>query len=482
MSAAHIRFSTEILRRLGEELNPSLERGIIELVKNAYDADARECRVVLRDAGSPGGTITVTDDGDGMDQEAIRNGWLVLGSSPKSAGRRTRLGRVPTGSKGLGRLAALRMGHVAELSSFPTSNPREYCHVKIDWDDFERAAVVDDVDIAIDVEPRPDGRKPGTVIEIRNLVTHFGRMDVKRLARGLILLADPFGDDPQGFLPLLESSEYEDLAKLVATRYFVDADFHLISNVDATGFCSASVLDWRGQELFSAKHDEIATDKERRGRPYGCPPSRFDLWVFILTQTNFSTRSSSLAEVREWLSEFGGVHLYENGLRVAPYGNPGNDWLDLNLSRSRSPEERPSTNTSIGRVAVVDSSGMLLQKTDRSGFIETSAFEELRAFAKDSLEWMARRRLEDAERRRAHQRAAAPTAAAHSKETVEKAIAQAPSGVKKKLSAAFESYDRTRDKQVRSLQQEVQLYRTLSTAGITAATFAHESTGNPLKV
>jgi len=40
----------------------------------------------------------------------------------------------------------------------------------------------------------------------------------------------------------------------------------------------------------------------------------------------------------------------------------------------------------------------------------------------------------------------------------------------------------TVDKQFRQYEDEIQLYRTLSTAGITSATFAHESAGNPIKV
>ncbi|MFY9820528.1 MAG: ATP-binding protein [Thermoanaerobaculia bacterium] len=47
---------------------------------------------------------------------------------------------------------------------------------------------------------------------------------------------------------------------------------------------------------------------------------------------------------------------------------------------------------------------------------------------------------------------------------------------------AFEGYKKSRDREVDQLRKEVQLYRTLSTAGITAATFAHESTGNSIKV
>ncbi len=36
------RFSPDILKRLGEELNPSLDQSILELVKNTFDANARE--------------------------------------------------------------------------------------------------------------------------------------------------------------------------------------------------------------------------------------------------------------------------------------------------------------------------------------------------------------------------------------------------------------------------------------------------------
>ena len=79
MASTHIRFSTDILRRLGEELNPSADQGIIELVKNAYDADARHCTIELQNTDEAGGSIRIIDDGRGMDQHAIKDGWLVLG-------------------------------------------------------------------------------------------------------------------------------------------------------------------------------------------------------------------------------------------------------------------------------------------------------------------------------------------------------------------------------------------------------------------
>ena len=118
-TSASLRFSPDILSRLGEELNPSIDQSILELVKNSFDADAKNCTVVLNNTDNIGGAIRISDDGDGMDADAIVNGWLVLGHSSRDPEKRTRLNRVPAGSKGLGRLAALRLGLTAILESRP---------------------------------------------------------------------------------------------------------------------------------------------------------------------------------------------------------------------------------------------------------------------------------------------------------------------------------------------------------------------------
>ena len=95
---------------------------------------------------------------------------------------------------------------------------------------------------------------------------------------------------------------------------------------------------------------------------------------------------------------------------------------------------------------------------------------------------MAVRRLEDAEKRRSQSRAEAPKRASTAKRRVENAIAAAPEETREAIQLAFTSYESSRDREVNVLQREVQLYRTLSTAGITAATFAHESNANPFKI
>lgn len=477
MKKAQFRFSANIIKRLGEELNPSPDQSILELVKNSYDADARSCSVELINIDKKGGTILIEDDGDGMDAQTIVDGWLVLGRSIKSTTRLTRLGRTPAGNKGLGRLAALRLGNIVTLTTVSRKSPKFQSSLKINWSDFDNVDLVDEVNLEI-IEKNNIDEKPGTKILLEDLHTTLNRSEVQKIARSLIMLADPFGADPHGFKPILKTTEFTDLEKLVTNRYFIDAEYHLIANVDKHGRSSAKVVDFLGNELFKATHKEIALSENL----YLCPPTEFDLWAFILDSQTFSTRNSTIKEVKEWLHTFGGVHLYENGLRVTPYGNPGNDWLEMNLARVKSPEERPSTNNSIGKVSVKNSSGLLIQKTDRSGYIESEPFLEIERFAKDALQWMARKRLDQATKRRNKERSESPTLSEKAKEQLKVTIGNIPGKTKKKLKFAFEKYDKAREKEIKSLRNEVQLYRTLSTAGITAGTFAHESAGNPLKV
>ena len=478
MTIAQLRFSTEIVRRLGEELNPTLDKGILELVKNAYDADATECRVELRNTDRPGGSIVVEDDGTGMTADEIANGWLVLGRSSKTPTQRTPFGRVPAGSKGLGRLAALRMGRTASLLTVSRQKLDCLHELVIDWSEFDEVSLVDDYALEIKTNACADGNTAGTKVVIDQLGDGVGRSAVKRLARELILLADPFSDDPKAFRPQLLAPEFEDLELLVHRRYFDDAEYHLRAELQENGEAIAEVKDWKGQILYQAEHRELVSGE----RLYRCPSATFDLWVFILSPDSFSTRRTSMGEVRKWLSEFGGVHFYCNRLRVHPYGGPGDDWLGMNLRRAQNPEERPSTNTSIGRIDVFDSRGRLVEKTDRSGFIENASFSELRSFAQDSMDWMATRRLEEAERRREQNRVQAPGRSSKAKQRMEEAIAATPSAAREGIERAFASYESSRDRQIDVLQREVQLYRTLSTAGITAATFAHESSANPFKI
>jgi signal transduction histidine kinase len=477
MEKSHLRFSTNILRRLGEELNQSIDQGILELVKNSYDADAIHCKVELSKIDKPGGQITVSDDGVGMDDDAIDNGWLVLGKSSKSIHVPTQLGRIPSGNKGLGRLAALRMGTSTRLISRPKHEPDAQYEININWDLYDNTEVVEDIDLEIVRSMHSRNLTHGTSIEIQGVRSSIGRSEVKKLARGLLLLADPFGDNPEGFQPILVAPEFREYERLVRNRYFNQAQYHLTAKLDKDGYSHAVATDWKGDKLYEAEHKDIFNKKSSKAgsTKYESPDANFDLWVFILDTKNFSVTNVTLSEVKEWLTEFGGVHLYMRGLRVTPYGDPGNDWLELNLKRVRSPEFLPSTNTSIGRITVVDPEEMFLQKTDRSGIVENESFQQLKQFAQDSIAWLQKRRLAEREQKRVKERTSAPKEVGLAKSSLGTAIKELPAGTRKKVEKAVSNYEKAREREVKALQNEVQLYRTLGTVGIASAAFAHET-------
>jgi signal transduction histidine kinase len=478
MSTEHLRFSTEMLRRLGEELNPQPDQGILELVRNAYDADAGVCTVELIDTQTPGGMIRVTDDGDGMGVADIRDGWLVIGRSSKTDLLRTkRKGRLPIGNKGIGRLAALRLGTQSNLTTRPRDEPRTEYRLRLDWSIFDSAKLVDEVPLKVTDARRPTDAVPGTIIEIHGLRLPLGQPDVRRLARAMILLADPFSDlDPRtaanGFRPVLKTREFEDLEKLVARHYFDEAEFRLHAELDPKGKARATVWNRAGQKIYSARHEDLCFGEDPP--VYHAPPAVFDLWIYLLGgKADFAVRSATLKEIREWLGEFGGVHLYHRGLRVHPYSDY--DWLDLNLSRVRNPELRPSTNTSIGRVAVIDPEAQLKPKTDRVGFIEDEVFQELRRFAIDALEWLADLRLKEREQRRESEKTGAAQHVDQAKKSLKTAIKAVPLRERVEVEKAIDEYDKAKEEEKNTLREDLQLYRTLCTVGATAATFAHQA-------
>jgi C4-dicarboxylate-specific signal transduction histidine kinase len=95
---------------------------------------------------------------------------------------------------------------------------------------------------------------------------------------------------------------------------------------------------------------------------------------------------------------------------------------------------------------------------------------------------MGRRRLDAALARRSQERQLAPKQTQMSFEEMNDAINSVPLESRESLRRIFSRYQRSRDSEVENLRQEIQLYRTLSTAGITASVFAHESSGNPMKI
>jgi signal transduction histidine kinase len=458
----NLRFSPDILIRLGEELVPNPTDGLLELVKNAYDADASSCTIKIEK-----NTIRIEDDGNGMTDADILEGWLLIGGSRKDAKKPTELGRIPVGNKGLGRLAALRLGRKATLVSRPKEKAGTEYRITIDWEKVEQGAFVEQE--FFDIVSASTTKAKGTEIILEAIPKALPRDEIPKLSKSLLLLSDPF-DNEAGFYASVECNLFKDLSGVAKKNYFADADFHLRASVDTNGRPTAHVLDWQDKVLFSSKPEEF------KNRRYKTPPATFDLWNFKLDGRSFSSKNSPIQDVREWLRVVGGVHLYHRKMRVRPFGEPGYDWLEMDRKRAGSPEERPSTNNSVGQIKIADLNELLTQKTDRAGFIENQAFRELKRFAIDALNWMATRRLAVAEEKRETKRASTSPAVAKARAEVEKKVRSAvPKKHQPAVLSAFKRFESAKQSETVALKEDLQLYRSLATAGTTSAVFAHES-------
>ncbi len=113
---AKFRTSARTVDMLGRQQIAGIPTAISELFKNAHDAYATR---VEADYYRPEQLLVLRDDGFGMTFTDVMERWLVIGTDSKLGGSgemdevATALGmhtRVPTGEKGIGRLAIAAIG------------------------------------------------------------------------------------------------------------------------------------------------------------------------------------------------------------------------------------------------------------------------------------------------------------------------------------------------------------------------------------
>lgn len=459
-----LRFSPNVLTHLGEALVPNADQAILELVKNAFDADARSCYVEIT-AGPNGSILVVRDDGRGMTIDELRNGWLLLGSSNKSRSRKTkRFGRLPVGDKGLGRLAALRLGKTAEISTRARGS-HTYSLV-FDWSEYRAARAVDDVRLS--VTESNDNSRVGTTITVKGCPA-FDRGDLQRIGRALAIISDPFETEKTFKVSL--GGELEDAnTERFERRLFPYASYRLTGRLDDQGRLVVRLND-RNNKLVARETIEKVK--------YDTVPFRFELWEFRLKRDSYSAADYPLEDVRAWIKRYGGVHVFDGPIRIAPYGDRPVDWLDMNLMRASSPEHRPSTNNSIGRVVIDNSSGRIAQTTDRISFIENGAYEALRSACRAAIAWASSTRRDIADTDRVVQRTGLEDFEAVQRDTYDVLKSRLTPVQYKAVEPVIRSAFAAASAHIDTLRTDVVLYRAMATAGITAAVFSHEI-GHPI--
>jgi DNA topoisomerase VI subunit B len=100
-----------LIQRLGYELVGRAETAVSELIKNSYDADATVVDADFIDSYQSGGTLIISDNGTGMTENQLINGFMRISSTDKIHNPTSEIfKRTKAGRKGIGRFATQRLG------------------------------------------------------------------------------------------------------------------------------------------------------------------------------------------------------------------------------------------------------------------------------------------------------------------------------------------------------------------------------------
>jgi len=195
-SVPHLSISSHVVVQLGAELVTDVEQALLELAKNAYDADSETCEIIVEpewdispadpaydllfpDRKKPDvrltekvGRLRVRDRGLGIPEQAVDLGWLRISASLKRAAgeqskQKTKKNRTPVGDKGLGRLATMKIGTVLRLKT-AVEGELQWRTVSFSWGDFTPERTLDQVPVLKGTNSE-DFDCPGTIIEIIGL-------------------------------------------------------------------------------------------------------------------------------------------------------------------------------------------------------------------------------------------------------------------------------------------------------------------------
>ena len=390
-------FSPKLIKFLGEELIHDKKIAIMELVKNAYDADADKVWITIRDD-----EITIEDNGHGMTEDIIRNSWLRVGNSTKAinAKRSPKYKRLPIGEKGIGRLGVHRLGKVIQVTS-KAENSREV-YFEIDWNRFEKTPNLDDLKpIVVVSREYPEyfvgEKKYGTKLVIRDLKNRLEPKDIQFLNVDLLKLLPPFAHAIQeNFKIMLNTKDgpFEDTATLNIFKITQHAFFQyriVVENAEIEEFeynfyspnesALASRTIMKGEEELrklienlKEKH-AMASTKLRVGR------ITFEGYIFDQKYSGISGHSFA-KEVKDYLQDNGGIRVYRDGMRIYNYGEEGkdNDILDLDRKRAKRLGDNIGYNQLLASIELDrEKSKDLIEKTNREGFIHNEAFTSLRS-------------------------------------------------------------------------------------------------------
>lgn len=200
------KVSSALKNIIGRELITDDFIAVFELVKNAFDAYAKEVRIIFRED-----KIIIIDDGKGMDYDDLINKWLFLAYSAKREGEEDKgfesngfknyRDKIETkkfyaGAKGIGRFSCDRLGDELKLITKRAASNSRTEQLTINWKDFEVDAKEEFINIHVKHETLESveysGFKHGTILEISKLNSDWPREKKLELKHSLEKLINPF--------------------------------------------------------------------------------------------------------------------------------------------------------------------------------------------------------------------------------------------------------------------------------------------------
>lgn len=388
--------SPRILSHLGEDLIKNESIALFELIKNSYDANATSCEINFDFSNEDLKSLIITDNGDGMDINIIKNIWLVVGTDykrkeldkfKKTQGQRKK--RLPLGEKGIGRLSVHKLGNKITLISKSKNNNE--VKLSIDWNQLNSAQKIDDFIIELTENEIPEEfiNSTGTKIIIEELKTNWDRRQLREVYRNITSLNSPFSDKSDAFnihiksnsnvfdgLPNFEeiknSALYFGCCKISSSR-IIDFQYEFkpwdsLSKIEKR---SVSIQDLSIEDKNIKRKDKSPINLDTSG----IGDIEFDIIIFDTDAQIFNYTNIEKTTVKDYLRENGGIRVYRDGVRIYNYGEKDNDWLGIDLRRVQRIGGNVSNNIIIGAVKINrNSSNGLIEKTNREGFIENESY------------------------------------------------------------------------------------------------------------
>lgn len=375
-------FSVEasLIPRLGEESVSDKVLSVIELIKNAYDADCNEVVITLKNFRTGDSEIIIRDNGSGMNLVQLKEGWLRIATSAKYSIEKTPFyKRKMLGQKGIGRFAIQNLSKNTVLITYPENSISGY-EMQFTWDDFSGNHDLDKIKSDIRKFSK-DKKLKGTKIILKNLRHTWTESDVQRL-RNFIKSLTPPKRSAANFKVIVDTDEFEDLSGEVNSDFLDQAVFVFHYKLFKSG---------KIEYTFQKHGDKKEPEKKliTLGRPFTCGPIEFTVHFYYRTKDkmkNIGIKVDDIHVLRSLLDDYGGIKLYRDGIRLSGFGNPDDDWTGLDAIARNDPTIIPSRDQILGMVEISSAyNPSINDTTTRENVIKNQAFQDLLSIIKEAI-------------------------------------------------------------------------------------------------